>query len=145
MTVEEVREKALKIIPAIGRELKLAMWEIDLTVEEEDPEGLGYQGVVQAYDEYEKAHIVLYAENIDDDAELVRVLIHEMTHVLIAPVFRMIEMNNGLGELLGYAAEKTTLRVERVLNALGLYDRILAELGGEHEAATTRASEQPEV
>ena len=145
MTVDEVREKAERLVSAISKEFHLTDWEIVLFVEDSDPSMSGYQAIVEAYDEYEKAKITVYADNIDTDEELVGVMVHEMVHILISPVFRMAEINRSFGKLLHYAAERTTLRVERAMRTLGLHDALLALLEGEDEAEPDRDREQPEV
>ena len=128
---------------------QLTGWDVAIALDDRDRED-GVQAIVEAFDEYEKALITLFPVNIDGDDELVRVMIHEMIHVLLSPVFRIAEYTEGLGNLLHYSSERTTLRVERAIRNLGLHDSLLEKMklafGEVSDEAESRADrEQPEV
>jgi hypothetical protein len=75
-------------IEALAEAMGLPHWHIVVRYErvaDEHPEGFTVSANCRAKPEYERATITIDPDEMDDEAELLRILRHELMHIVLAP------------------------------------------------------------
>lgn len=133
----------------ICRALYLGNWDIKFKTERLE---IGVTGRCNADSRYQHATIILDPEQIDDEAEALKVLRHELIHVVLAEFdipFESardeLQSNEGrrlLFEIQRNAVERSVVQIERILDhGLGATPLLIGDMArrvkGEREGATT--------
>jgi hypothetical protein len=120
--VEAIIERELK--PLCDR-LGLSYWDLDIKYGPIDGSGNGQCARLMDYD---RATIEFNPEQLDDEAHVLKVLRHELFHIIHSPfdLYSCAVDNAGLGKTMDdvldriwrHACEKTVINLERMFNGL---------------------------
>jgi hypothetical protein len=114
----------------LARRLGVSHWELTVKFDLRDGDGgRGTQGRCTKYVDYDKAIISLDPDSLADEAEVVRVLIHELLHIVLAPFDVLV---NAVGPVLKrdetLAAVLDSVRMNAVEQAVVNLERMYRNL-----------------